>query len=55
MQQKEKMSKLEQSIKRKQIQAKDAQKNGMHTTFGNLMSEISELKRQLRQMHMGSM
>lgn len=49
----EKMRKLESQLKKKETQAIYAKKKGMNTTYGNLLLEISELKREVRKMSMG--
>ena len=48
------LSRLEQRIKKKEQQAKEAKEKGMHSTFRNIMAELVELKREERKMHMGS-
>ncbi|MDY6970035.1 MAG: hypothetical protein SVR08_15455 [Spirochaetota bacterium] len=45
---------LKESLRHKEVQAKNAKKNGMHTTYSNLLSEISDLKRKIDQKTMGS-
>ncbi len=47
------LNQLQNSLKRKEIAAVNAREKGMHTTYGNLMIEITELKRKLSQMTMG--
>ena len=53
MKTKDQLYRLEQSLKRKEILAAEAKKKGMHSRYGNLLMEISELKRQVRKMSMG--
>lgn len=50
----ETMGRLVKSLKRKELQAVRAKNRGMHSTYGNLMSEITELKRKVRKCQMGS-
>ena len=38
---------IEMEIKRKQALARSAKEKGMHTTYGNYLSEIATLKGQL--------
>ena len=49
----EKMKRIQMKLKQKETQARDAKEKGMHTTYGNLMLEISELKKEVRKMSMG--
>lgn len=46
---------LEKSLRRKELEAKKAKAKGMHTTYGNRMAEIIELKRKIDQRTMGSL
>lgn len=50
----EKMKQLEIILKKKEFQARDAKEKGMRTTYGNLLLEISELKKEKRKMSMGN-
>lgn len=50
----ESLSRLEERIRRKEMQAREAREKGMNSTFRNIMSELIELKRLERKMHMGS-
>jgi len=47
------LERIQRSLKNKERQAMEAKEKGMHTSYGNLMQEISELKRKLRQHQMG--
>jgi len=49
-----KLHQLEIILKKKEVQAQDAKEKGMHSTFSNLMTEIIELKREVRKLSMGS-
>ncbi len=49
-----KLYKLETSLKRKEVEAVQAKKKGMHTTYGNRMMEILEIKKQISKINMGS-
>ncbi len=49
-----KLHQLEIILKKKEIQAQDAKEKGMYSTFSNLMTEIIELKREVRKLSMGS-
>jgi hypothetical protein len=49
----QKLLRLEMSLKRKEQEAQLAREKGMHTTFGNRVAEISELKRQITKLSMG--
>ncbi len=50
----ERMRRLQASLQKKEKEARVAREKGMHSTFGNLMCEISELKRKVRKCQMGS-
>jgi len=50
----DKLRRLQMSLQKKERAALTAKQKGMHSTFGNLMSEICELKRQVRKCQMGS-
>ncbi len=45
---------LQMYLKRKEAQAQSAKEKGMKSTYGNLLLEISLVKKQLRQFSMGS-
>jgi uncharacterized alpha-E superfamily protein len=47
------LEKIQKSLRSKEKQAQEAKEKGMHTSYGNLMAEITELKRKLRQHQMG--
>jgi hypothetical protein len=49
----DKMKKIQMQLRKKEYQARDAKEKGMHTTYGNLMLEINELKKEVRKMSMG--
>lgn len=44
---------LESTLRRKEQEAQLAREKGMHTTYGNRVAEISELKRKIRKLDMG--
>ena len=46
-----KVSELEQEIVRKEKLALDAKEKGMHTTYGNYLTDISVLKNKLNKLH----
>lgn len=46
-----KVSELEQEIVRKEKLALDAKEKGMHTTYGNYVTDISVLKTKLSKLH----
>ncbi|MBN2039111.1 MAG: hypothetical protein JW864_03660 [Spirochaetes bacterium] len=50
MNSKNKLSKVEEEIKRKEIRAKAAKAKGMHATYSNYMLDISILKDQLQKL-----
>ena len=50
MQGENRAKRIEQEIKRKQSLAMTAKKKGMHTTYGNYMSEIIVLKGRLQKL-----
>ena len=50
MKDKIKLSKIEEQIKRKEVQAKLAKSKGMHATYSNYMLDISILKDQLQKL-----
>lgn len=45
---------LEESLRKKEIQAKIAKERGMHTAYSNRLQEIQEIRRKLRMLSMGS-
>ncbi len=47
------VNQIRNSLRRKEVAAVTAKRKGMQTTYGNLMLEITELKRKLNQMSMG--
>lgn len=49
----EQLERIQKSLKIKERQAMEAKEKGMHTSYSNLMEEISELKRKMRQHQMG--
>ncbi len=49
----EELERIQKSLRNKEKQAMEAKEKGMHTSYGNLMAEISELRRKLRQHQMG--
>lgn len=49
----EELERIQKSLKTKEKQAQEAKEKGMHTSYSNLMEEITELKRKLRQHQMG--
>jgi len=46
--------KLQQYLKRKEIEAQSAKQRGMQTTYGNLLLEINIVKTKLKKFNMGS-
>ena len=47
------LERIQKSLRNKEKQAQEAKEKGMLTSYGNLMEEITELKRKLRQHQMG--
>ncbi len=45
---------LEESLRKKEVQAKIAKEKGMNTAYSNRLQEIQEIKRKLRMLSMGS-
>lgn len=41
-------------LKKKEIEAEDAKKKGMNSTYGNLLLEINLVKTKLKKFNMGS-
>ena len=50
MTQRNKLSKVEDEIRRKELKAKKARAKGMHATYSNYMLDISILKDQLQKL-----
>jgi hypothetical protein len=49
----EQLEKLEQSLKRKQIEALEAKDKGLNTVYGNIVLEIAILKQKIKKFQMG--
>jgi hypothetical protein len=45
---------LQNSLRRKEQEAELAREKGMHTTYGNRVAEICELKRKIKRLDMGA-
>ncbi|NLV68925.1 MAG: hypothetical protein GXY14_14745 [Spirochaetes bacterium] len=50
----EELERIQKSLRNKEKKAQEAKEKGMHTSYGILMEEITELKRKLRKHQMGS-
>ena len=49
----EKKTRLENLLKKKEIEAQEAKAKGMRTMYSNRLEEITELKKELRKLSMG--
>jgi len=50
----ESLEKLEKTLKKRELEAKEAKERGQKSVYGNLLLEINLIKSKIKKCHMGS-